>query len=47
MQRLLELPKGAIDFSVVDNEGQTGLDLAKEEGHTAIVEVLAKAGLTP
>ena len=44
MQRLLELPQGVIDFSAVNNRGQTGMDVAKERGHTAVVELLAKAG---
>ena len=45
VKRLLELPKGAIDFSAVNNKGMTGMDVAKEEGHTAIVEMFTKAGL--
>ena len=44
MQRLLELPKGAIDFSEVNNWGKTGMDLAKDEGRTAVLEVFANAG---
>ena len=45
MQRLLELPNGAIDFNAVNKRGQTGMAVAKEQGHTAVVKVLAKAGL--
>ena len=44
MQRLLELPKGMIRFDDVNNKGQTGYDVAKAKGHTAIVGLLAKAG---
>ena len=44
MQRLLELPKGAIDFSAVNNSGQTGYSVAHEKDRTAILELLANAG---
>ena len=44
MQRLLELPQGALDFSAVNEEGETGMDLAKEKGHTAIIKMFANAG---
>ena len=44
VQRLLELPQGTIDFSVVNNNGKTGMDVAKEKGHTAILKMFANAG---
>ena len=44
VQRLLELPKGTIDFSAVNNSGQTGYSVAHEKGRTAILELLATAG---
>ena len=44
VQRLLELPQGTIDFSVVNNKGHTGMDVAKGKGHTAILKMFANAG---
>ena len=44
VQWLLELPKGTIDFSAVNYEGKTGMDVAKEKGHTAILKMFANAG---
>ena len=34
-----------IDFKEVNMEGLNGFDVAKEKGHSAIVEMLTKAGL--
>ena len=45
MQKLLELPEGMIDFDE-KVEGKTGYGWAKDRGHTAIVELLEKAGHT-
>ena len=44
VQRLLELPKDTIDYGAVNDKGQTGMDVAKEEGHTAILKMFANAG---
>ena len=43
VQRLLQLPKGTIDFDEVNNMKKRGYDVAKEEGHLSIVELLANA----
>ena len=45
VQKLLELPEGMIDF---DEKalGMTGYGWAKDNGHTAVVELLEKAGHT-
>ena len=40
----MELPKGAMDFIAVNNSGKTGMDVAKEKGHTAILKMFANAG---
>ena len=45
VQQLLELPQGTINFSAVNNRGKTGMDVAKEKRHTAIVNLLTTAGL--
>ena len=46
VQRLLELPTGSIDFDEVGDERKTGYGWAKENSHTAIVEMLTNAGHT-
>ena len=45
VQKMLELPEGTIDFNG-KLLGKTGYGLAKFRGHTAIVELLEKAGHT-
>jgi len=45
VQQLLELSKGMIDFDKKVG-GRTGYGLAKDRGHTAVVELLEKAGHT-
>ena len=44
VQRLLELPKGMIDFCAVNKEGKTGIDVAKEKGRSHVLWLLADAG---
>ena len=46
IKRMLDLPKGMINFEEVNNYGRTGYEYAKEEGHTSVLELLAKEGYT-
>ena len=46
IKRMLDLPKGTINFEEVDNRGRTGYKWAKLQGHTSVLELLAKAGYT-
>ena len=40
MKRLLEIPEVLNDMESVNNKGQTGLDIAIEEGHTEVAETI-------
>ena len=43
MKRLLEIPEVLNDIASVNNNGQTGLDIAVEEGHTEVAEAIRAA----
>ena len=43
MKRLLEIPKVLNDIASVNNNGQTGLDISIEEGHTEVAEAIRAA----
>ena len=40
VKRLLEIPDVLSDIESVNNKGQTGLDIAIEEGHTEVAETI-------
>ena len=40
VNRLLEIPEFVKDMESVNNNGQTGLDIAIEEGHTEVAETI-------
>ena len=40
MKRLLEIPEVLNDMERVNNKGQTGSDIAIEQGHTEVAETI-------